>query len=98
MARRRCLQVVAFAADERYRLDRRVEYADVYHSANRYAVSAGHFPIVLPRTIGWNFIRQRLVLGRECMMLQGHTVHEESSATETQLQDLAGNALLAHIN
>jgi len=46
----------------------------------------------------WSFEQQRLVLGRESLALQGHTVDPEILATlettEGQLQDLAGNSLL----
>lgn len=90
----RTMQVVAFGADERYRLGRPIEYCDCYHSANRYSVSTGNFPIVLPRTIGWSYLKQRLLLGTELMLLQGHSVPEEHDATESQLGDMAGNAQL----
>ena len=71
-----------------------MDYCDIYHSADRYASSTGHFPIVLPRTIGWSFVRQRLILGQESLRLQGHSVepHVAKKYTENQLQDLAGNA------
>ena len=90
-------QVIGFAHDERTRLGRKVEYADVYHSANRYAVGSTMVPIVLPRSTLWSFGRGRLVLGREAMALQGHTLSSEMfeslEVTESQLQDLAGNSL-----
>lgn len=87
-------QVVGFASDERERLGKPVDYADVYHSASRYSTGRGNFPIVLPRTIGWTFLRQRLVLGRELMMFQGHSVSADCDLTEAQLGNMAGNAWL----
>ena len=90
-------QVIGFAHDERTRLGRKVEFADVYHSANRYAVGSTMVPIVLPRSTLWSFRRGRLVLGRESMVIQGHTLSpdmcDELEVTESQLQDLAGNSL-----
>ena len=91
-------QVVGFAADERYRQGRDLQYADVYHSATRYGTGENHVPIVLPRSTLWTFNRQRLVLGRESLALQGHTVNPyligAVKVSEGQLQDLAGNSFL----
>ena len=91
--------MVGFAADERYRQGREaLRYADVYHSANRYGTGERFIPISLPRSTLWNFERQRLILGRESLTLQGHTVDpemiEELELSEGQLQDLSGNGLL----
>lgn len=93
------IQVAGFAADEKYRQGRTgLSFADIYHSANRYGTGERAIPIVLPRSMLWSFEQQRLVLGRESLALQGHTVDPEILATlettEGQLQDLAGNSLV----
>ncbi|CAK9118311.1 unnamed protein product, partial [Durusdinium trenchii] len=93
----RAQEVVGFASDERERLGKPVDYADVYHSASRYSTGRGNFPIVLPRTIGWTFLRQRLVLGRELMMFQGHSVSADCDLTEAQLGNMAGNAFAGNV-
>lgn len=95
----RAKEVLGFAADEKYRLGKPINYCDVYHSATRYSTGDQHFPIVLPRTIGWSFTRQRMILGRECLLMQGQSLYEEteSSFSEHQLQDLAGNAFAANV-
>ncbi|CAK9069202.1 unnamed protein product [Durusdinium trenchii] len=100
----RAKEVVGFGSDERERLGRRIDYCDCYHSANRYATSHTHFPICLPRTIGWSYVRQRLVLGRELMTLQGHTplnddanIDEGKPFSESLLGNLAGNAFAGNV-
>ena len=50
-------------------------------------------PIILPRTLCWNFGHRRLLLGKELLRLQGQVPHE-GSWSESQLSDLAGNAFL----
>ncbi|CAE7208709.1 unnamed protein product [Symbiodinium microadriaticum] len=94
------VQVVAFADDERIRLHKPIEFVDAYHGANRYSTGlAGAVPIVLPRTIGWSFRRQRKLLGAELLRLQGmsfgRSVYEQF--TDAQLSDLAGNAFAANV-
>lgn len=94
-------QVVGFAADERYRQGREaLQYADVYHSATRYGTGERNVPIVLPRSTVWTFGRQRLILGRESLAIQGHAVNAHTigvaKLSEAQLQDLAGNSFLGH--
>lgn len=93
------LQVVGFCCDERERLGRAIDYADVYHSANRYATSSRDLHIVLPRSISWAFQQNRLLHGVEHMAIQGHTVKVEVDSasggkgfTSSQLTSLAGNA------
>ena len=92
----RAKEVVGFAADDKFRQGKAIQYCDIYHSANRYATGDHHVPIILPRSILWSFPRSRLVLGRESLALQGHAYEHESISdlqmTESQLQDLAGNA------
>lgn len=42
-----------------------VRFADIYHSANRYALgSSSCLPIILPSTVLYDLERQRLVLGQ----------------------------------
>lgn len=89
---------MGFAADDRYRLHKELTYCDSYHSANRYGTGHQSVPIVLPRSTLWSFSRQRLVLGRESMSLQGLSWNaedlDELNVPETHLQNLAGNSLL----
>ena len=89
------LQVVGFAADSKYRLKADIQFADVYHSAHRYSTgSASATPIVLPRSVMWNFKSQRPLLGRELLRLQGLSYDADiiEDFPESQLGDLAGNA------
>ena len=90
-------EVVAFAADDRYRSGKAVDFVDAYHGANRYPTSAKQMMIVLPRTTAWTFQRQRLILGRELLRMQGLGFPDDvlDSMTENQLGDMAGNAPLA---
>lgn len=94
------LQVIAFAADEKYRLKKAIKFADVYHSANRYSTGGQSLPVVLPRSITWSFQRQRPLLGRELLRCQGLCYHATALEpfTESQLGQLAGNAFLNWIN
>ena len=87
-------KVVAFAADERYRGKKDIQYVDAYHSANRYASSGELFFIVLPRTTAWSFKKQRLLLGRELIRLQGLSFPPRmlDQFSESCLGDMAGNA------
>lgn len=90
-------KVVGFASDDLRRQKVPLSAADCYHSANRYPTGTLYkMSIVLPRSIVWIFDREpeeRVLLGRECMHLQGHSVIDSAGATESQLQDMAGNAL-----
>lgn len=89
------LQVVGFAADDRFRAKKNVTYADVYHSATRYSVGpASTLPIILPRSQIWTFGRQRLLLGRELLRCQGLSYHDDvlNEYPESKLCNLAGNA------
>ena len=90
------LKVVGFASDDAKK--KSLTYADIYHSATRYSTGFEQVPIVLPRSILWSFKRGRVVLGRESLSLQGHSWNHEEidelEATESQMQDLAGNAPL----
>lgn len=90
------LQVVGFAADDKYRMKKKVSVADVYHSANRYSTGTRSLPVILPRSIAWSFAKQRPLLGRELLRCQGHSYDHDflSSFTESQLGNLAGNAQL----
>lgn len=90
------IQVIAFAADEKYRLKKAIKFADVYHSANRYSTGGQSLPVVLPRSIAWSFQRQRPLLGRELLRCQGlcYPAHALDPFTESQLGQLAGNAFL----
>ena len=55
-------KVLALADKDRETKD--VGFADVYHSASRYAVSpAGCVPIALPSSMLYSFERGRLILG-----------------------------------
>ena len=85
---------MGFAADDKYRCGKQMRYVDAYHSANRYASSDKKFVIVLPRTTAWSFDRQRLVLGREMLRIQGMSFADNilDHFTESQLGDLAGNS------
>ena len=91
------VEVVAFAADDRYRCRKAVDFVDAYHGANRYPTSSQQMMIVLPRTTAWTFQRQRLLLGRELLRIQGLGFRDEDldAMTENQLGDMAGNAPLA---
>ena len=45
--------------------DRKLRFADIYHSANRYAISGEDaIPILLPSSQMYDLKRQRLLLGR----------------------------------
>lgn len=94
-------QVVGFAFDDRSRLGKDIDFADIYHSAHRYATTKSSHPIVLPRGTVWSFKHGRLVLGRESMAIQGHSMKrdflDELEISESQCQDLAGNSLLAWV-
>ena len=88
--------MVGFAYDERTRMRKELNYADVYHSANRYGSGKEQVPIVLPRSQLYSFLRGRLVLGRESLRLQGHGWDPRHLMlySESNLQDLAGNSFL----
>ena len=93
--------MIGFAADDKYRCKKDVAYADVYHGANRYSVgTAAAVPICLPRSIMWSFAKQRPLLGREMLRLQGMSFAADDidgEYSEHQLSDLAGNAFLTWI-
>ena len=95
------VKVVAFANDDRTRGGRPINFADVYHSANRYSVGTTSLPIVLPRSQVWCFSKGRVILGREALAIQGHSVEDDLlnglEAPESSFQDLAGNSHLPTI-
>ncbi|CAK9071761.1 unnamed protein product, partial [Durusdinium trenchii] len=95
----RAKEVVGFAYDERTRMRKELNYADVYHSANRYGSGKEQVPIVLPRSQLYSFLRGRLVLGRESLRLQGHGWDPRHLMlySESNLQDLAGNSFSANV-
>ena len=95
----RTQEVIAFAADEKYRLKKAIKFADVYHSANRYSTGGQSLPVVLPRSITWSFQRQRPLLGRELLRCQGLCYHATvlEPFTESQLGQLAGNAFAGNV-
>lgn len=78
-------------------MGKRISFADVYHSANRYNTGHLALPIVLPRSQVWSVGKGRLLLGREALVVQGHPARHETldelELTEAQFQDLAGNSL-----
>ena len=95
------MEVVGFACDDKFRLKKHVAFADVYHSANRYSVGDSQTaPIVLPRTLLWNFQHNRLLLGRELLRLQGLSFPDAmlGEYSEPQLENLAGNACFGSIS
>ena len=56
-------EVLALAAMDKER-DPDIRFADIYHSANRYATSGqSRVPVVLPRSTMWDFTRGRLLVG-----------------------------------
>lgn len=97
----RTKEVVGFAHDEVSRMGRCIEFADVYHSANRYSTGQTTLPIVLPRSQVWSLKRNRLLLGREALAIQGHpachSVLDELEMTEGNFQDLAGNSFSGNV-
>lgn len=84
--------MVGFAAHDR-ELGKDVRFADIYHSANRFATGGSILPIVLPRSQIWCFDRNRLLLGSELLGIQGQE-NDGAGFSQAQLTDLAGNALL----
>ncbi|CAK9077283.1 unnamed protein product [Durusdinium trenchii] len=96
---KRAREVVGFAADDKYRMKKKVSVADVYHSANRYSTGTRSLPVILPRSIAWSFAKQRPLLGRELLRCQGHSYDHDflSSFTESQLGNLAGNAFAGNV-
>lgn len=52
-------------------------------------------PTVLPGGVVWDFQRERLLLGKEQLALQG-VDYERITLTNNQYQDLAGNGFLDH--
>lgn len=92
----RAKEVVGFAEDERSRMGRPIQFADIYHSANRYGHGDDLVPIILPRTQCWSFSRQRLLLGSELLRLQGQ-VPAEGAWSQTHYTDLAGNAFAGNV-
>ena len=91
-------QVLGFVCDDKFRAKKKIGYCDIYHSANRYSCgsTASSCPIILPRSIMWSFTRGRPLLGRELLALQGLSYQQDhlSGFSESQLGNLAGNALL----
>ena len=64
--KQRSKDVVTFAEhDALTQPDRKLRFADIYHSANRYAISGEDaIPILLPSSQMYDLKRQRLLLGR----------------------------------
>lgn len=62
----RAREVLAFAEhDSLKRPEKELRFADIYHSANRYAVSSGSCtPIILPSSLMFDMERRRYLLGR----------------------------------
>lgn len=70
-------------------------FGDLYHSAARMPTSPDHeVPTVLPGTKLWSAERDRLLLGRELLHLQGLQFDQSQldEFTEHQLTDIAGNS------
>ena len=58
------LQVLSFAALEREKGPREIEFVDIYHSATRYNTGpAAHIPIALPSSVIFSFSRNRIIIG-----------------------------------
>ena len=62
---RRAQEVVALAENDKInKPDECLRFADVYHSANRYATSSKDCtPVILPSSMIYDFERGRLLLG-----------------------------------
>ena len=57
-------EVLVLASKDRDRDPGSLRFADIYHSANRFATGPpSHVPVCLPRTTLWDFSRGRLLLG-----------------------------------
>ena len=82
------------------RMKRKISFADVYHSASRYAVGQNNIlPCLLPRTLAWSFQRNRILTGQELLRCQGLSFEDEDvpEFSQSQLTSLAGNALLGNL-
>ena len=72
-------EVLALAAMDREKDEEPIRFADIYHSANRYATGPNaHVPVVLPRSTFWDFKRDRLILGDLDDSAQGVEVHDNT--------------------